>query len=114
MGLAFGCRFVTVPDGCTAWGARAIFRPNDLRSVDLLPDRVDAVGPHKADLLAHLNSHCSVALLDQQASLFFPRGNEQEHAVLHEDGYVRVVASPQGSCGYLYITAIWKDDPDGR
>jgi hypothetical protein len=102
-----------------AWGARAIFRPDagepavgagGGRVVDILPDRVDTFGSDedKQVLFGHLLQHLDAELLDRKVARLGIRGNDDSAHVLLDDDVCKVVASPQASYGYLYITAVLK------
>lgn len=91
-----------------SWGARAIFQGG---RVDLLPDRqqyVPADGdvewvPYKYEpaFIHWLNTKGLPWLRENVGHL---ASDSQEEVRLEDDRYL-LVASPQGSCGYLYIGA---------
>ena len=106
--LGFG-RNTTLPDDCAAvWGARLIW------PADLLYDRQDLKhtdADAKQALIAWLNGEPAgtgaiACMQDELARL----RNEHEWSdadtderVLYEDEHGRIVGSPQGSYGYVYV-----------
>jgi hypothetical protein len=88
-----------------AWGARLIW-PNDL-----VPNRTDAIGEQadKDRLFALLNERAPQPK-DYPAILARAGITTASNAcvALYEDDEVLVMASPQGSHGYLYVTGVLK------
>jgi len=101
--LTFGRRIYSA-EARAVWGARLI-APNDL-----LPDRQSLIAVDdeaKAALVAWLNGEPAgtgalKATLERLAELRLA-GSSREETVIYEDERGRVVASPQGSFGYVYV-----------
>ncbi len=97
-----------VPAVTTAWGARAILGSHGL---DIVPDRVDAQGPRKKELLAYLNDDFG-DLRERVDEMSFDPGDDELHTVFL-DATAIVVASTNASYGYLYLRAWFKADEIG-
>lgn len=108
--LMFGLKFGTlVPEQAPAyWGARAIYRDS---RIDFLPDRQDMIGDDED------RRQLRQALIDAKAhdeiTRFFRHTyvspSEAAHRMIFENERVAVAASPNGSYGYLYLTAWLKE-----
>jgi len=102
------------PEGVTvaaAWGARAIYHPMRRERIDLLPDRQQCAPdsfPEANHQLSYWLNHRALAELNLRCRGL--RGDSQD-VVSWDDGEYHIEASPQGSCGYLYIGA-WLRLPD--
>ncbi len=94
-----------VPAVTTAWGARAILGDHGL---DIVPDRVDAQGPRKKELLAYLNDDFGDLRERVDEMRFDPASDELK--TVFEDDLAIVVASTNASFGYLYLRAWFKAD----
>jgi hypothetical protein len=94
------------------WGARAIFHPGTDYPIDLLPDRQgyqsDALDPKP--LLDWVNKFGLPELKKQRA--FKNLDTSSREVVEVKDRQFTLLASPQGSYGYLYIGA-WQYWPEG-
>jgi hypothetical protein len=105
--LAYGTRHAAedLKTARAAWGARLIW-PNDI-----LGDRTDTFGsePDKKLMFKLLNERAPQP--DQYLHLLLAEDiDSRSHysMVFYEDDDIKVIASPQGSCGYLYVTAVLK------
>ena len=98
-----------VPAVTTAWGARAILGDQGL---DILPDRVDAEGPRKKELLDYLKGLPDHDLFTRVDEMSFDPGDDELHTVVEDDNVI-VVASTNASHGYLYLRAWFKADEIG-
>lgn len=106
--LSYGRRHY--PDDVQAvWGARLIW-PNDL-----VPDRQDIAAHNaeaKAELVAWLNgpNRGDGAISKMRDKLMVPSElgwtqSSTDEVTLYEDGTGKIVGSPQGSFGYVYVAA---------
>lgn len=104
--LQYRCYHLDETGYPAAWGARTIL---DHGRVDIVPDRVDTFGSDedKNRLFEYLGEHLPREVLNDKAG--YLRGGDDEAHVLLDDDVVKVVASPQASYGYLYITAVLKE-----
>lgn len=105
--LAFGRR--SYPDNVQAvWGARLIW-PNDLvwNRQDIQADNDEA----KDELVAWLNGpgrgdgalHEALTKLREPGTNFGWGSDSTDEAVIYEDEQGKIVGSPQGSFGYVYV-----------
>ena len=94
-----------VPAVTTAWGARGIL--NDY-GLDIVPDRVDAAGPRKAELQKYLGETFGDFTEQVLAMNFDPSSDELQ--TVFEDEATILVASTNASFGYLYLRAWFKAD----
>jgi hypothetical protein len=97
------------PEGSTiAWGARAIFTRGH---IDIVPDRhqmTEAPQEQRTEFAKWLQS-TGMPGLKKEVERTGITGTD--HTVLaYQDDRYRIEASPQGSCGYLYIGA-WQLPP---
>lgn len=101
--LAYGRR--TFPETAAAvWGARLI-APNDL-----VPDRQDLIAVDddaKGKLIGWINGSpegtgAIQKAREKLAELYLP-GNSNDEVVIYEDEQGKIVGSPQGSFGYVYV-----------
>lgn len=108
--MNFLCRHLTPEPEQAAWGCRAIFRPDDRWVLDIVPDRVDMQGTEtqRAVLREHLNTVLPFDVMNERIRELALDGREADGYVLWTDELVNVVCSPQGSYGYLYVTAVLK------
>ncbi|MFH2072617.1 MAG: hypothetical protein ABIJ75_07200 [Actinomycetota bacterium] len=103
------------PDAETLWGARMIFAADRCQAVH---DRVDRVGPNAEALTDYLADVKVIDRINEQIVMQRIRPNSTDTFELYSDDRVRVIGSPNGSHGYLYVTAWqhawWEDieDPD--
>jgi hypothetical protein len=99
-GLMFGHKH-DLPAVTAAWGARLIF-PNDV-----VWDRTDAAGEPdaKAKLLGYLRETVRTEPFDTAARIASEMRGSESVFTLFDDGVARVVGSPHGNSGYLYVTA---------
>lgn len=104
VGLLYG-RTYGVPEATTAWGARAILTRDYL---DIVPNRVDAAGPRKAELLDYLRDEFSDLAGRVLEMAWDPSSDEL--ATVFDDETAIVVASTNASGGYLYLRAWFKAD----
>lgn len=94
------------------WGARAIYGPNDY--LDLLPDRQSFIGPDTPDPLLESNfiywvNKAALPLLRNWMKKDCSGSSSYQmfeiHSVASEDHLYTMLASPQGSYGYMYVGA---------
>lgn len=101
---------LTLPEGATTWNARAI---TGYGSVDLVPDRQEAKGPHKDALIARLNDGVLHQALHEAATRLkngqMSPAREGTH-VLYSDVRFEVRGNTNGSYGYLYLCAFDKSE----
>jgi hypothetical protein len=112
--LSWGCnRALEAQAGAVtvAWGARAI------APYDLLPSRMACAGgedgsPERQKLLAWLNDGAGAAAQKRALELNLGLGSDEWYGAgsqalvsLYRDEQGEVMASPQGSHGYVYIAA---------
>ena len=103
------------PEGTfTAWGARAIYKPCRLNynkairgkwipaEIDLLYDRQSAKGDDKA--LKGLSTWMNKVALPKLRKTCSLSSSSEETVTIENDKF-KLVASPKGSFGYLYIGA---------
>lgn len=97
-----------VPAVTTAWGARAILGDHGL---DFVPDRVDARGPRKHELLGYLSAreHGFSDLSEAVDEMRFDPASDELKTVFEDEDAI-VVASTNASYGYLYLRAWFKAD----
>lgn len=90
-----------------AWGARLIFNEVMGGMTGLVWDRQDAIGgdEEKKTLLGLLNGGVMDKALAEARKLGMYPGDDARF-VLYDDVDVQVIGSPQGSYGYLYVTAL--------
>jgi|GEM_PF-6257677 hypothetical protein len=110
LGLGYGAMaaFPLPPTTVAAWGARAIMDRRGM--LDIVPDRTDYwAKSEKAGrkFLAGLDKKLLVKLRKQILTLL-PDPSSDVIIKIDVDA-LHIVASPQRSCGYLYITA-WMED----
>lgn len=103
-GLAFGTNRGVWADAAAVWGARWIW-PNDV-----LWDRTDIVGSDddREALVRWLNGGALQLARERAAQLAREHelaSSDTKQVTLHEDGEGIVIANPQGSFGYLYVSA---------
>ena len=112
--LTFGYRY---PEGTkAAWGARAILDARGKeRYVDFLHDRQSFVGygtPEGEALKSWLNEEGAYRKLRDAADNMFKtykiNSDQREEYVLYEDEKGIVLANPNASYGYLYVSAYLK------
>lgn len=94
-----------VPEVSSAWGARAILRNGAGNPIDIVGDRQGAAGPRSSEIVEYLNTH--VGRLDYDGWI---DPSSEGQVTLYSDEEFVVVGSPQGSYGYLYIRAWFRDD----
>lgn len=89
------------------WGARAIFQPHLKDPIDLLHDRqsYQPEGVESPSLLDWLNRE-GIPLIRDQSRKLLPSSSD---VIRHETGNYGIIASPNASYGYLYISA-WRYD----
>jgi hypothetical protein len=94
-----------VPAVTTAWGARGILGSAGL---DIVPDRVDAQGWRKDELMTYLFANFP-DLVERVGEMEWDPGSDELHTVF-EDETAILVASTNASYGYLYLRAWFKAD----
>lgn len=106
--LAYGTYHVT-DLGRAAWGARLIFGEVMSGGRGIVGDRVDWFGTDedRTELLEKLNDSFTVALRKARDLRIVP--DSDEAYTLFDDGDLVIVASPQSSYGYLYLTAVLRE-----
>lgn len=116
--LAYGHRATVDFDKYpAAWGARLIYAEVAAGGAGIVWDRTDMFGEDedRARLLELMNSGLMKEAMDQARYLMkvysMDSGSEEVFELLQSKD-VLVVASPQRSFGYLYITAVLKPDPE--
>lgn len=88
-----------------AWGARALYGRID-RKIDLLPDRQDCKGDETdMELLFSWLNHCGGLRRMRELVRAERLCVNERREVRIDGGYFHCVANPNGSHGYLYITA---------
>lgn len=97
-----------VPAGSTAaWGARLIVTQDGY--VDLVPDRMGAVGQDKDTFLALLDEAFPVTRLRRDIAGLLAGGEmdtrQGKEFVLYRDERLEVHADTNGSAGYCYVAA---------
>jgi hypothetical protein len=116
--LAYGTYHIDASNYDAAWGARLIYAEVMAGGTGVVWDRTDMTGSQadKDKLLAVLNGgamklamdrlrkDAEVGLMDSRTEEAFVPYNDGNH-----DGRVMIVASPQRSYGYLYVTAVLKN-----
>lgn len=111
--LAFGYNN-GIPEGIeTAWGCRAILQVG--YPLDIPPDRMDAYGPDKEELMKYLNDNFPLKEM-RDAGKVIPSdhsGKEAQEYELFNDGHVIVKANTQQSYGYVYICAYFMEYLEG-
>lgn len=110
--LGFGCRLVTDLDQYPAgWGARLIYQEVTAGGTGIVWDRTDTFGEQedKDKLLGLMNDGVMKQAMNE-ARRWIATGEMHSGSDvafdLYEGHRIKVVASPQGSYGYLYITAV--------
>lgn len=90
-----------LPDVTAAWGARLIF-PDDV-----VWDRTDAAGEadEKAKLLGYLRETVGRDPFEKAGAMAGEMRGSEAVFTLYDDGVAKVVGSPHGNSGYLYVTA---------
>lgn len=110
--LKFGYNGGLPPDVRTAWGCRAIvqYDAHALFSLDIPPDRQSGFG-HDDSLLGYIRDHDGDEWINK-ATQMFATGEltvtSSDEVTLFEDKRAVIKASPQRSCGYLYVCAFYK------
>lgn len=120
MQLPYGLHWGLVPGIKAAWGARAIISQDGM--VDLLHDRQGADGeePLVKKTMDWLNgpSKPIKAARELASSLltnYEMTTKDETGYILYQDREGAIIASPNGSCGYLYISAyLFEALPDGH
>lgn len=96
----------------TAWGCRAIVNDPD-NSVDVLSDRQEGTGPRINQLLEHLNTHVRGVWRQRATNLINAgvlRHRQLAEATVYEDTLITIKANTNGSGGYLYVCAFFRDE----
>ncbi len=95
------------PEGATvAWGARAIYLLRGrVASIDLVPDRKSVIGDgDERDALYLALDNLLLPALRKECEKRRLEGSSRDLIEIRDAGYV-LRASPNASCGYLYIGA---------
>lgn len=106
-----------VPEAMNAWGARYIINANGL--VDFVPNRQGAVGLDTADLMTEVNK--IMPEVEERISRMLVLGQirpdekpeDVGYHTIYDDGELVVRATPNGSCGYLYVRVWFRDEEIG-
>lgn len=111
--LKFGYNHGLPAGAETGWGCRAIVGQDGY--VDVVPDRVDAVGPDGPlqELLTHLTGYVGGAWRERASELLrtgVMNTRQAAEFVLYQDSTVLIKGNTQGSGGYLYVCAFLIED----
>lgn len=103
--LGYGWNSALPDDVVSAWGARLIINMNGL--VDFVPGRSDYFG--EASFLDTLQARFPKAAMERRIregleSREFDTRSDTD-VTLFEDDDIKIVANPNGSAGYLYVSA---------
>ena len=112
--MSFGYRY-RVPEGTkTFWGCRAILDARGSKPyVDFIHDRQSIAGEKEEmkSLSGWLNSGILRAAFKKADQLFASgriRSDQRQEFILYEDDRGIVLANPNASYGYLYVSAYFK------
>jgi hypothetical protein len=113
--LMWGCGAVNLDNADAAWGGRLIYNEVAEGGKGIVGDRVDMFGSEvvKTILLDAMNGGVMDKAMAEARKLHLKRRmttGSREVFSLYRDRNVEVVASPQGSYGYLYVTATFRGE----